>query len=142
MKTQNRWKKAYTFAEVLVASALVGIVAGGAVKLMGTMSTSELSARNGTVAINLLDNAAKLWRLGLTPAEVLAVMPAITDNEFVQRGIVDYSGSTVSFGTPGTTVLANSMGTLEYVPISVTAEDPQGANNRGYTVQACRPTAR
>ena len=142
MKTKHRWKKGYTFAEVLVASALVGVIVGGAVKLMGTMNVSEAAATNGTVTLNLLDSSMKLWRLGLTAAEVNSVLPAVQDNEFVARAIVDYSGASVSFSAVSTVTLANSMGTLETVTVSAVAEDPQGASNRTFNLQAYRPLSR
>ena len=40
------------------------------------------------------------------------------------------------------TTLANSMGTLETIPLSITLEDPQGVNNRVNTVQIYRPQLR
>ena len=142
MNTRPRSKKGYTFAEVLVASALVGLMAGGAVKMMATMNTSEVTARNGTVALNMLDCAARLWRLGLTAAEVNTVLPSVTNNEFVSNSLVDYTGNSVSFGTPGTASGGTYVGTLETVTISVTAEDPQSTNHRAYSVQVYRPTTR
>ena len=93
--------------------------------------------------MNLLDAAAKLWQLGLSPAEVRSVLPISTNNEILDRSIVtDGSGNTVTFGTAGTTTLANSMGTLENITISVNVEDPQGTNNRTTTVTVYRPTSR
>jgi len=143
MNTKPRKKNGYTFAEVLMAAGLLGVMIGGTVRLIGTMNIVESTAGNGAVGMNLLDTAAKLWQLGLSPAEALSVLPITTNNEILDRSIVaDGSGNSVTFGTAGTTTLPNSMGTLENITISVTVEDPQGANNRTSTVTVYRPTSR
>ena len=143
MNTRRRRKNGYTFAEVLMAAGLLGVMIGGTVRLIGTMNIVESSAGSNAVAMNLLDAAAKLWQLGLSPAEALSVLPISTNNEILDRSVVvDGSGNTVSFGTAGTTTLPNSMGTLENITISVNVEDPQGANNRTATATVYRPTSR
>lgn len=142
MNRKPRRKNGYTFAEVIMAAGLLGVMLGGTVKLMGTMNTAETAATNGAVGINLLDAAAKLWQLGLSPAEVLSVLPSTTNNDTLDRTVVASSGNTVSFGTAGTTTLANSMGTVENITISVTFQDPQNSNNQVKTVTIYRPTAR
>jgi len=143
MNPKPRRKNGYTFAEVLMAAGLLGVMIGGSVRLLGTMNRAETAAGSGAVGMNILDSAAKLWQLGLSPAEVLSVMPTTTNNEILDRCVVaDGSGNTLTFGTAGTTALANSMGTLENITISVVLEDPQGTNNRTSTVTVYRPTAR
>jgi hypothetical protein len=143
MSPGPRRKNGYTFAEVLMAAALLGVIIGGAVRLLGTMNITETSARGNSVAVNLLDAAAKLWQLGLTPAEVKSVLPITTNNEILDRCIVaDGSGNTVTFGSASTTTLANSMGTLESITISVTTEDPQNTNNTTTSATVYRPTSR
>ncbi len=143
MKTHFRSSKGYTFIEVLFASALLGVILGGAVKFVGTLNTSDAMARGGAVGITYLENAAKLWQLGLSPAEVLSVMPSATDNEFVGAAVIqDASSNVVTFGTASTTTLANISSTLDTIPISAVVADPQGLNNRTITVTAHRPQAR
>ncbi len=143
MNTKPRRKNGYTFAEVLMAAGLLGIMIGGTVRLIGTMNISETAAASGAVGMNILDNTAKLWQLGLTPAEVLSVLPTSTNNEILDKAVVvDGSGNTVTFGTAGTTNLASSMGTLENITISINVEDPQGTNNRTSTATIYRPTSR
>ena len=143
MKTHFHSHKGYTFVEVLFASALLGVILGGAVKFVGTLNTSDALARGGAVGITYLENAAKLWQLGLAPAEVVSVMPKSTDNEFVGASIVeDGSGNAVTFGSSTTTTLANISSTLETTTLSTIVEDPQGVNNRTITVTAHRPVAR
>lgn len=143
MKTHLRSKKGYTFVEVLFASALLGVILGGAVKFVGTLNTSDAMARGGAVGITYLENAAKLWQLGLSPAEVVSIMPSATNNEFVASSVVeDASFNAVTFGTGTTTTLANISSTLDTITLSTTIEDPQGVNNRTITVTAHRPQAR
>jgi prepilin-type N-terminal cleavage/methylation domain-containing protein len=138
-------RRGYTLVEVLMGSALLGLAIGGAVSMTATMNVQHVAAFTGAVAQNYQDNAARLWQLGLSPTEVLAVMPHVTDNADLQNAIVPTgtgTGSQVSFGTSGTTTLANSMGTLENVPCTVTIRNPVGAANRTLTLQVYRPTLR
>ncbi len=144
MKTflRSRRNKGYSLVEALVASALLGALIGGAVSMVGTMNLSERSAYAGTVALNMEDCAAHLWQFGLTPTEVLSVLPSNTNNEFVDGALVVTNSNSVVFGGATTTTLANSMGSLENIPCTVTIKDPQGVNNRTNTVQIYRPVLR
>jgi type II secretory pathway pseudopilin PulG len=144
MKTpSHRSRRGYTIAEVLVAAGLLGIMIGSAVSLVGTMNTVETASRSTSVATNILDCAAQLWQLGLSPAEARAVLPITTNNEILSRTVVaDGSGNTVTYGTAGTTALANSMGTVENIAVSVVSQDPQGSSNRTLTATVYRPTSR
>lgn len=134
--------KGYTLVEALMASALLGAMIGSAVALVGTMNLQERAAISGTTALNTLETAGHLWQFGLTPAEVLAVLPTNTNNEFVDNNIVVSSSNAVSFGTAATTTLSNNMGSLENIPCTVTLKDPQGTNNRSVTAQLYRPVLR
>ena len=148
MKTPQiiqRSKKGYSFAEVLVASSLLGLAIGGAVALSATLNTQFVTAQTFTVAQNYQENAAQLWQLGLTPAEVLAVMPHVSDNPDLQSAIVPTGtgiGNQFTFGTSGTTTLANSMGTLESISNTITVRNPTGTTNRTLTLQVHRPSIR
>ncbi len=135
-------RKGYTLVEALLASAMLGAMIGSAVALVGTMNLQERTAISGTTALNTLETAGHLWQFGLTPTEVLAVLPTNTNNEFVDTTIVVTSSNAVAFGTAGTTTLANSMGSLENISCTVTMKDPQGANNRSVTAQLYRPVLR
>ena len=132
----------YSFAEVLVASALLGLALGGAVTLTATLNTQHSVAFQAAVAQNYADNAALLWQLGLSPAEVLEVMPGTADNLDLQGAITPSGANQVTFGTAGTTTLANSMGTLENITCSVVIRGPTATSNRTLTLQAYRPTFR
>jgi Tfp pilus assembly protein PilV len=140
--TRSTKPRGYSFAEVLVASAFIGAAIGGAVKMLATMNLQERAANNYTVALNMQDNAAHLWQLGLTPATAYAILPKTTDNNDLADALVPSSGNSVSFGTAGSVVLANSMGTLETIPCTLTILNPTGNSNRSQTVTVCRPSYR
>ncbi|WP_009958385.1 hypothetical protein [Verrucomicrobium spinosum] len=135
----------YTILEVLVASAMVGVVIGGAVALAGTMNLQVETAEVTAVAINYHDNASRLWQLGLTPSEVLAVLPHVTNNRMLESAIVPSGtapGIQVSFTGEGTTTLANSMGTLEDVTCTVTIRNPVSTAHQTLSSEVYRPSIR
>jgi hypothetical protein len=128
-----------------VASALLGLAIGGAVSLSATMNVQHASAFSGAVAQNYHDNAARLWQLGLSPSEVLAALPHVTDNADLQNAIVPTgtgTGEQVAFGTTGSTTLANNMGSLENASCALTIRNPVGEADRTATIHVYRPTIR
>ncbi|RBP37385.1 hypothetical protein DES53_114123 [Roseimicrobium gellanilyticum] len=148
MKTSASHRRAcgYTFAEVLVASALLGLAIGGAVSLTATMNTQHTAALSQSVAYNYHDNAARLWQLGLSDAEALALLPDVRDNADLENVIVPTttgSNKQVSFTAVSNTTLATSMGTVEKTTCSVTIRNPVGgATNRNISVDAYRAKIR
>jgi type II secretory pathway pseudopilin PulG len=142
---KQRKPHGYTFVEVLVASALVGAVIGGAVSLAGTANLQSEAARSTSLALNYQDNAARLWQLGLTPSEVVALLPDVTNNSDLEAAIVPYGsapGAQVSFTSAGTFTLGSSMGSLEDITCSVTIRNPTGGADRAVPVEIYRPTIR
>lgn len=146
LPASRRTRRGYTFAEVLVASSLLGLAIGGAVALSATLTTQNHASLTSAIAQNYQENAAQLWQLGLSPTEVLNLMPHVTDNADLQAAIVPTgtgTGSQVTFGTATTTTLANSMGTLESVTCAMNVRNPIGATtNRTLTLQVHRPSIR
>ena len=138
-----RSARGYSFAEVLVASALIGLAIGGAVSVSASLNLQNEAARTTAAALNLQDCAARLWQLGLSADECNAIIPQTQNNERLDA-VVIVSGSvnSVLWGTPTTTTLANSMGTLEQVTCSLTLRNPTGGANRTTTVNVYRPTLR
>jgi prepilin-type N-terminal cleavage/methylation domain-containing protein len=137
-----RRRAGYTLAEVLVASALVGLAMGGAVALSATMNMQIETARGTAVALNLQDSAARLWQLGLSASECDAILPAITDNEKLARAVVPTGTNSVTWGTANTVVLPNSMGSVEEIDSTVTIRNPMGGADRTNTIAVYRPTIR
>jgi Tfp pilus assembly protein PilV len=146
MPHHRRSSRGYTFAEVLVASALLGLAIGGAVSLTATMNTQHTAALTQAVAYNYQDNGARLWQLGLTDAEALALLPDVRDNSDLQNAIVPTSTSAdkqLSFTAVTNTTLATSMGTVEKTTCTATIRNPIGAStNRNISVDAYRAKIR
>ncbi len=137
---RSKQPRGYSFAEVLVASAFIGAAIGGAVKMLATMNLQERASNNYTLALNMQDNAAHLWQLGLSPATTYSILPTTTNNNDLAAALLVTSGNAVTFGTAGTVVLTNSMGTLETIPCTLTILNPTGGTNQAQTVTVCRPS--
>jgi Tfp pilus assembly protein PilV len=143
LRAKTRSSSGYSFAEVLVASALIGLAIGGAISVSASLNLQNESARTTAAALNLQDCAARLWQLGLSAAECDAIIPQTVNNERLDAALVASGGvNSVLWGTPTTTTLANSMGTLEQVTCSLTLRNPTGGANRTATVNVYRPTLR
>ena len=140
--TASRRRAGYTLAEVLVASALMGLAMGGAIALSATMNVQNESARSTAAAFTLQDNAARLWQLGLTTTETNAVLPQAQNNERLGRAVVSSSGNAVTWGTITTITLTNSMGTVEEIDSTLTIRNPVGGADRTNVVDVYRPTIR
>jgi prepilin-type N-terminal cleavage/methylation domain-containing protein len=136
---RSRLTRGYSLAEVLVASAVISLAIGGGIRLVATMGVQERAANDYSVATNIQDNAAMLWQLGLSPAEVNAILPSTLNNTDLANAVVPSSNVPVTWGTSGTTTLANSMGSVETITCTVTILNPTGGTNRSRTIQLCRP---
>ena len=152
---KRRLIRGYTLAEVLVASAIISLAMGGAVRLIATMQIQEEAAREGSVAYNLQENAGRLWQLGLSPATVAKLIPVTTTtagaviNDDLASSVGSYTDSTgdgfldtISFGTVSTYTAANNMGNLENISLTITIQNPVGGATRTNIVQLYRPTIR
>lgn len=142
----HRRARGYTFAEVLVASALLGMAIGGAVSLTATMNTQHSAAISQSVAYNYHDNGARLWQLGLSNTEALSVLPDVRDNADLENAIVPTTTGAdkqLSFTSVTNTTLATSMGTVEKTTCTATIRNPVGAStNRNISVDAYRAKIR
>lgn len=135
----------YTLAEVLVASALLGLAIGGATALTATMNSQHVAAESLSLAFNFQDNAARLWQLGLTDAEALALLPDTRDNSDLERTIVPITSAAnkqLTFTAVSNTTLATSMGTVEKTTCTATIRNPVSGANRTVSVDAYRPKVR
>ncbi|MFZ4763523.1 MAG: hypothetical protein ACOYMN_01115 [Roseimicrobium sp.] len=137
----NSARLGYTFAEVLMASTLLGAAIGGAVALAANLNLQFEASRCTSIALNYQDNAARVWQLGLSAAETLSIMPDAINNDQLDSAIVRYAGTPeqqVSFTNVTTTTLANDMGTLSTTACSVTIRNAAGGTDRATTVQVYR----
>ncbi len=73
-----RLRRAYTLIEVLAASAVLAVGMTAAVSLSSTLMLQEEMAWRVSVTRNYQENMARLWQLGLSPADVTALMPLQT----------------------------------------------------------------
>jgi hypothetical protein len=132
----------YTFVEVLFAAAILGLAIGGATRLVGTLYIEEETAYNQAVALNMQENASRLWQLGLSPTQVLGVLPSVLDNNNLAAVLQpDSSNNSVTWGTDNNVTLANSMGTLDNNSCTVTMNFIH-STAQAVTVQIYRPTIR
>jgi type II secretory pathway pseudopilin PulG len=80
--------RAYTLVETLVAASILLLVVAAAAALSGALTLQEELAQRSVVALNYQEQAARLWQLGLAPAEIfgenglLPPEPGVVDLEF------------------------------------------------------------
>ena len=66
----------YSLIEVLIASAVLLIGISAAAVMIGAISTQETTDARVAQALNMQEQAGRLWQLGLTPATVTNILPA------------------------------------------------------------------
>lgn len=76
---KRKRNKGYSLADVLVASAILGVGVSAAASLTLTMNTQEDMSWRVTRGLNLAENAAALYGLGLAPSDVIAYLPTDPD---------------------------------------------------------------
>jgi len=68
--------RGYTLVETLVASGILLVAIGAAVSLAVTMTAFEEGNAKVSRAFNYQEQAARLYRLGLSPDEISGLLPA------------------------------------------------------------------
>jgi prepilin-type N-terminal cleavage/methylation domain-containing protein len=68
-------RRGYTLIEVLAASAVIAIGMTAAVSLSSGLMVQEELGWRVAVTRNYQENMARLWQLGLSPADIVAIMP-------------------------------------------------------------------
>lgn len=114
-------KAGYTLMEVVAASAVLAVGMTGAVSLSSSIMAQEELTWRVAVARNYQENVVRLWQLGLTPAEVLNLVPSITGT-----GMLPDIVASITL-TPGPTADVATLGTMESATCTVTL------NSAGYT---------
>jgi len=103
----------YTLIEVLAASAVIAVGMTAAVSLSSSLMLQEELAWRVAVTRNHQENMARLWQLGLTPAEVTALMPAQSANPLLNQMI---NGNPVLVETGITN--PSSLGTMQAAAVT------------------------
>jgi prepilin-type N-terminal cleavage/methylation domain-containing protein len=113
-------RRAYTLIEVLAASAVVAIGMTAAVSLSSTLMLQEEMTWRVAVTRNYQENMARLWQLGLSPADVVALMPAQSASPLLNQ-MINGSPTIVETGTtnPG------SLGTMQAAAVSASVNISQ-----------------
>tara|TARA_R110002096_G_scaffold54517_18_gene140647 strand:+ start:3997 stop:4458 length:462 start_codon:yes stop_codon:yes gene_type:complete len=76
---KRKRNKGYSLADVLVASAILGVGVSAAASLTLTMNTQEDMSWRVTRGLNLAENAVALYVLGMAPSDAIAYLPTDPD---------------------------------------------------------------
>ncbi len=139
-------RAAYSLAEVLVAAGLIAVAIGAAVSLSFATTSQEEAGARVARGLNVAENAARLYRLGLSGAEVIRLLPydpvvysiSITEDTPLVAGVGLMDRATVTVVTetnPSTDTLTWSAGKW-------TGGPGGAASRRTFTTQILRPTVR
>jgi prepilin-type N-terminal cleavage/methylation domain-containing protein len=144
MRTLHYMRSGYTLVEVLAASALIAVGAGAAATLTATMGMQEIYSERASIARNYQENLAMLWQLGLTPNQVMAVMPTKAGNRPLADAI--FGEPTVIPGDVldmGDAALGLVMETAQ-VSLSINAGEGGAGEveGGGLVLRVCRPSIR
>jgi len=128
---QGRQSRGYTLVETLVAGGLLALAISAAASLSLTMvSQEEVNLRNAR-ALNLLENSAQLYRLGVEPDRIAGLLP--NDSIVVS----------LQFAA-GVTTVSGGVGDLDYADISLryrtSAPGESPVSERTETLRAYRQT--
>lgn len=127
----------YTLVEVLAAAAIVSMSATAMVSLSATLMLQEEMALRISVTRNYQENAVRLWQLGLTPVQITALMPSLTQNAVLQQAMY---ASPMLVESGQNTVNGVIMETLLCTAVINSSQNP-GSKSSGasFTVTAYRP---
>jgi prepilin-type N-terminal cleavage/methylation domain-containing protein len=73
-------KAGYTLVEVVIAGAVIAVGMAGAASLSSTMMAQEELSWRVSVARSYQENLVRLWQLGLSPSEVMNLIPSASGN--------------------------------------------------------------
>ena len=130
----------YSLIEVVAAGAFVAVGMAGVVSLSTSMMAQEELSWRVSVARNYQENMARLWQLGLTPGEVINLIPSASGNSKLSEVI----GTSPTLTATGQ-VNEDSMGVMESAVCSFTINTANvvGAGAGGTNqVTVYRPTLR
>ncbi|MBX7210806.1 MAG: prepilin-type N-terminal cleavage/methylation domain-containing protein [Verrucomicrobiaceae bacterium] len=78
--TRNARNRGYTLMEVVASAAVLAVGMAGAVSLSASLMVQQEMSWRVAVARNYQENIARLWQLGLTPGEVMSLIPSASGN--------------------------------------------------------------
>ncbi len=130
----------YTLIEVVATAAVIAVGMSGAASLSGTMMAQEDLSWRVAVARNYQENIARLWQLGLSPNETMALIPSASGNPLLSEVV----GASPTL-TPTGQVNEDLMGVMEAAVCSFTINTANvaGAGAGGTNqITIYRPTLR
>lgn len=130
----------YTLIEVVASASFIAVGMAGAVSLSASMIAQEELSWRVAVARNYQENIVRLWQLGLTPGEVMNLIPAASGNVKLAEVI-----GTLPTLVPTGQINEDGLGVMESAVCSFTINTTNvaGAGAGGTTqVTAYRPTLR
>lgn len=135
--TARRAPRGYTLIEALAAAAIVSMSATALVSLSSTLMLQEEMALRVSITRNYQENTVRLWQLGLSTAQITALMPALAQNTVLQQAM--YTNPTlVESGL--TTVNGVIMETLLCTAVVNSSQNPSTKTaGASFTLTAYRP---
>lgn len=80
LSSRIRRRGGYTLIEVIASAAFIAVGMVGAVSLSTSMMAQEEMNWRVSVARNYQENISRLWQLGLSPSEVINLIPSASSN--------------------------------------------------------------
>jgi hypothetical protein len=131
----------YTLVEVLAASGLIAAALGAAAALGMSMTQQEELTRGQAAAVRYAEAIARLWQLGVNPAEVLLAQTQGAEGSTGGNPMTYQISSVVnvSLGSDG----GIAQGTVEHATVTVTYLPYGSADDQHRTVvlDVLRPIA-
>lgn len=112
--------RGYTLVEVLAAASVIAVGMAGAVSLYASLIVHEEMSWRVAVTRNYQENMARVWQLGLSPAEVVAIMPAQTANAALNQ-IIQGTPTIIETGTTN----PNNLGTMQTAAVAASVNISQ-----------------
>ena len=131
-------KAGYTLVEVVIAGAVIAVGMAGAASLSSTMMAQQELSWRVSVARNYQENIVRLWQLGLSPSEVMNLIPSASGNPKLSE-VIGASPTLTATGQAD----EDSMGVMESAVCSFTVNTANvaGAGAGGTNqVTVYRPT--
>ena len=91
-------RRAYSLVEVMIGSAILMIGISAACMLSLTMVSQEEGSVRASRALNVFENAMQLYQVGLSPAEVVALLPA--DPAVIGLTLTPNTSAVTGIGSP------------------------------------------